>query len=253
MRYRLMATYRGVAYEAGVGPTDKDIVLFAACPPPEELGFQPATGHWRKAVSRAEVDAVWESRPSGTFRGEPCLVLDDLGEHLHISYLGHHPSRAERLGYSQTEPGVFELLAAREDVTGITEDRVDHAFLPWQQGWPAVPAAPGAAGPDWPEPMAAGTDWPDGARVVPIWNRARGPAPRSGTRSRGSPPVTPSRTPPLPTPSRTPPLATPSRTSPPATSSGTPPPTPSRVRHPALLAIRSRVRRNRSQLPRARP
>jgi hypothetical protein len=161
MRYRLMATYRGVAYEAGVGPTDKDIVLFAACPPPEELGFQPATGHWRKAVSRAEVDAVWESRPSGTFRGEPCLVLDDLGEHLHISYLGHHPSRAERLGYSQTEPGVFELLAAREDVTGITEDRVDHAFLPWQQGWPAVPAAPGAAGPDWPEPMAAGTDWPE--------------------------------------------------------------------------------------------
>ena len=45
MRYRLMATYRGAAYEAGVGPTDKDVTLFAALPPPEELGFQPATGH----------------------------------------------------------------------------------------------------------------------------------------------------------------------------------------------------------------
>ena len=135
MRYRLMATYRGVPYEAGVGPTDKDVILFAACPPPEELGFQPATGHWRKAVSRAEVDAVWESRPSGMFRGEPCLVLDELGEHLHVSYLGHDPARAARLGYSEMEPGVFELLAAREDVTDITEDRVDHAFLPWRESW----------------------------------------------------------------------------------------------------------------------
>jgi hypothetical protein len=136
MRYRLMATYRGASYEAGVGPTDKDVTLFAACPPPEELGFEPAAGYWRKAVSRAEVDAVWESRPSGMFCGQPCLVLDDLGEHLHISYLGHDLVRAGQLGYSEVEPGVFELLATREDVTDITEDRLDHAFLPWQEGWP---------------------------------------------------------------------------------------------------------------------
>ncbi|MDR3035346.1 MAG: hypothetical protein LBV78_19995, partial [Kitasatospora sp.] len=145
MRYRLMATYRGVPYEAGVGPTDKDVTLFAACPPPEELGFEPATGHWRKAVSRAEVDAVWESRPSGMFRGEPCLILDDLGEHLHISYLGHDLGRAGQLGYSEVEPGVFELLAAREDVTDITEDQADHAFLPWQEAWPGGGATGGAA------------------------------------------------------------------------------------------------------------
>ena len=138
MRYRLMATYHGVSYEAGVGPTDKDIVLFAACPPPEELAFHPATGHWRKAVSRAEVDEVWESRPSGVFAGEPCLVLDDLGEHLHLSYLGHDQARAERIGYVEVEPGVLELLAAREDVTMITEDRVDHPFLAWQ-GWLPAP------------------------------------------------------------------------------------------------------------------
>jgi hypothetical protein len=146
MRYRLMATYRGAAYEAGVGPTDRDVTLFAALPPPEELGFQPATGHWRKAVSRAEVDAVWESRPSGLFRGEPCLVLDDLGEHLHISYLGHDLGRAGRLGYSEIEPGVFELLADRDDVTDITEDRVDHAFLPSQEGWPGSEAGDAADG-----------------------------------------------------------------------------------------------------------
>ena len=46
MRYRLMATYRGVPYEVGMGPSNSDVVLFAACPPPEELGFErpPGTG-----------------------------------------------------------------------------------------------------------------------------------------------------------------------------------------------------------------
>src|SRR5947208_3593229 len=33
MRYRLMATYRGGPYEAGVGPSGADVVLFAAGPP----------------------------------------------------------------------------------------------------------------------------------------------------------------------------------------------------------------------------
>ena len=40
MRFRQMATYRGVPYEVGVGPSESDVVLFAACPPPEELGFE---------------------------------------------------------------------------------------------------------------------------------------------------------------------------------------------------------------------
>jgi hypothetical protein len=202
VRYRLMATYRGVAYEAGVGPTDKDVVLFAALPPPEGLGFQPATGHWRKALSRAEVDAVWESRPSGSFGGEPCLVLDDLGEHLHISYLGQDLSRAGQLGYAQIEPGVFELLAAREDVTGITEDRVEHPFLPWQQGGPpaavaaettadeprpgmvlADPGLPGSAPPQtglpWTSAPQAGVARETAAEADPLVARQRRAAARS--------------------------------------------------------------------------
>jgi hypothetical protein len=132
MRYRLMATYRGVPYEAGVGPYGSDVVLFAACPPPEELGFEPATGHWRKRVIRAEVDALWESRPVGNFRDEPCIVLDDLGDRLHIAYLGADPDRARTLGYWQVDRGVFELLTPREEVTGLTEERVDKPLLSTQ-------------------------------------------------------------------------------------------------------------------------
>ena len=126
MRYRLMATYRGVPYEAGIGPTDSDVVLFAACPPPEELGFEPATGHWRKQLRIEEVQALWESRPMGTFRGDRCIVLDDLGDRLHIAYLGHDAYQAEQLGYWQVDRGVFELITPRDEVSEIVEERLDY-------------------------------------------------------------------------------------------------------------------------------
>jgi hypothetical protein len=148
MRYRLMATYRGVPYEAGVGPSGADVVLFAACPPPEELGFEPATGHWRKRVIRAEVDALWESRPVGTFRNEPCMVLDDLGDRLHIAYLGADAGLAASLGYWQVDRGVFELLTPREEVTGLIEERIDK---PLRLASPAGPAAAESSYPYLPE------------------------------------------------------------------------------------------------------
>ncbi len=149
MRYRLMATYRGVPYEAGVGPSGSDVVLFAACPPPEELGFEPATGHWRKRVIRAEVDALWESRPVGTFRNEPCIVLDDLGDRLHIAYLGADAGLAASLGYWQVDRGVFELLTPREEVTGLIEERIEK---PLRLAPPAGPAAAQSSYPYHPGP-----------------------------------------------------------------------------------------------------
>jgi hypothetical protein len=157
MRFRLMGTYRGVPYEAGVGPSDSDVVLFAACPPPEELGFEPAPGHWRKRVIRAEVDVLWESRPVGTFHGEPCLVLDDLGDRLHIVYQGTDTRRARELGYWQVDRGVFELLTPREEVTGLTEVKAEKG-LPRrsQPAGPPLPSYPYSA-PAWPPAPAAAT------------------------------------------------------------------------------------------------
>jgi hypothetical protein len=145
MRYRLMATYRGVPYEAGIGPSDEDVVLFAACPPPEELGFEPATGHWRKQLHIKEVQALWESRPVGTFRGDHCVVLDDLGDRLHIAYQGHDALRAEQLGYWEVDRGVFELVAPRDEISEIVEERLDYPHR-------VAGEAPGRPGPD--EPAA---------------------------------------------------------------------------------------------------
>ena len=155
MRFRLMATYRGVPYEVGVGPSSSDVVLFAACPPPEELGFEPAPGHWRKHVIRAEVDVLWESRPVGTFHGDPCLVLDDLGDRLHIAYLGKDGRRARELGYWQVDRGVYELLTPREEVTGLTEEKAEKS-LPRRapaNGAQPLPSYPYGS-PQWPPPAA---------------------------------------------------------------------------------------------------
>src|SRR5215475_6621582 len=139
MRYRLLASYQGAPYEAGVGPSDTDVVLFAACPPPEDLRFEPATGHWRKRVHRGDVQTLHESRPVGMFRGERCIVLDDLGDRLHICFLGHDGYKAEQLGYWQVDRGVFELVAPRTEVSDILEERTEY-------GRPAGYSAPGRHG-----------------------------------------------------------------------------------------------------------
>ncbi len=202
MRFRLMATYRGVPYEVGVGPSSSDVVLFAACPPPEELGFEPAPGHWRKQVIRAEVDVLWESRPLGTFHGDPCLVLDDLGDRLHIAYLGKDGRRARELGYWQVNRGVYELLTPRDEVTGLTEEKAEKSLprraavneaqpMPsYPYGSPQGPQAPAAAGSQDPRGTSGGPGGYVGEPALApagAWNGTGTPASTGGWNGTGSP------------------------------------------------------------------
>ncbi len=126
MRYRLMASFQGASYQAGVGPSDEEVTLFAACPPPEELGFRSSSGHWRKRVSVDEIDALWEARPVGRYRGERCMVLDDLGERLHIAYLGRDLYMARRLGFWEVDRGVFEVVVPRQEIIELREERGEY-------------------------------------------------------------------------------------------------------------------------------
>src|SRR5215470_15074551 len=144
MRYRLMASYLGAPYQAGVGPSDRDVTLFAAAPPPEDHGFAPAVGHWRKQVTINDIDALWESRPVGTYRGEPCLVLDDLSDRLHIAYLGMDERRAQQLGYWQVDRGVFEVVVPRHEVRDLAEDRHEFPLTTLRNAIPRA-ADPGPA------------------------------------------------------------------------------------------------------------
>src|SRR5580692_6162551 len=122
MRYRLMATYLGVPYHAGLGPDGNEATLFSPGPPPEELGFSAGPGHWRKQVDIAELQALWQSRLVGEYRGEPCLVLEDFGERLHIVYLGRDAVRARQLGYWEIDREVFEVVVLFFDVAATTEE-----------------------------------------------------------------------------------------------------------------------------------
>ena len=126
MRYRIMATYYGIPYHAGLGPDGNEATLFSPGPPPDELGFTPVGGHWRKQVSVTDLGALWQSRLVGEYRGEPCLVLDDLGDRLHIAYQGRDSARARQLGYWEIDREVFEVIVARQEVAGLTEERVEY-------------------------------------------------------------------------------------------------------------------------------
>ena len=125
MRLRLMATYSGVPYQAVLGPDGTQVDAVLPGPPPAELGFTAAAGHWRKQVSMTDLEGLWLSRPVGEYRGERCLVLDDLGDRLHIAYLGRDAARAAQLGYWEIDREVFEVVVARHDVAGLTEERVE--------------------------------------------------------------------------------------------------------------------------------
>src|SRR5579875_2432129 len=126
MRYRLMASFQGASYQAGVGPTDEEVTLFAACPPPAELGFRSSSNHWRKTVRVDDIDALWEARPVGRYRGEHCMVLDDLGDRLHIAYLGRDLYMARRLGFWEVDRGVFEVVVPRAEIDDLREERGEY-------------------------------------------------------------------------------------------------------------------------------
>jgi hypothetical protein len=177
MRYRLMATYCGAPYQAGLGPDGTEVTLFAACPPPEELGFSSAAGHWRKQVDISDLDALWQSRPVGDYRGDPCLVLDDLGDRLHIVYLGRDAVMARQLGYWEVDREVFEVVVSRHEVTDLAEERAEIPLT--AATFPPSSTEPHGAAPSIaPSGVAPRSSAPSG--VAPRGAAPRGAAPAGG-------------------------------------------------------------------------
>src|SRR6185437_4010260 len=167
MRYRLMATYYGIPYHAGLGPDGNEATLFSPGPPPDELGFTLVGGHWRKQVSITDLGALWQSRLVGEYRGEPCLVLDDLGDRLLIAYQGRDSARARQLGYWEIDREVFEVVVARQEVADLTEERVEYpldaAVFPASNRDPVAQVRPEAPSRGLGTPQAAGGAPPSAA------------------------------------------------------------------------------------------
>lgn len=105
---------------AALGPDDR-VVLFSE----EELeGFEHASGYWRRTVARGELEWLVLIRTVGTFGGEPCIVLDEDEDGLHIAYTGHSGMKAEALGYWMVDHGAYEVVVPREEVLSLRVERV---------------------------------------------------------------------------------------------------------------------------------
>ncbi|MEU6998663.1 hypothetical protein [Nonomuraea sp. NPDC046570] len=116
-----VARYRDRTHPAAIGPGSGDVVLFSE----EALdGFEAASGYWRREVTRAELEWLVLVRTVGAFGGEPCIVLDEDEDGLHIAYTGHSGMKAEALGYWMVDHGAYEVVVPREEVFSIRVERI---------------------------------------------------------------------------------------------------------------------------------
>ncbi|MEV5407704.1 hypothetical protein AB0K60_02540 [Thermopolyspora sp. NPDC052614] len=126
-----LARYRDHTYPAAIGPDSDDVVLFSE---ERHEGFEPAGSYWRLQVQREDLEWLMLIRTVGAFSGEPCVVLDEDEDGLHIAYTGHNGNKAESLGYWMVDHGAYEVVVPREEVRSI---RVERVQIPCR---PAAPA-----------------------------------------------------------------------------------------------------------------
>jgi len=124
------ARYRGRTHPAAIGPDSDDVVLFSEEP---REGFEQAGSYWRRQVQREDLEWLMLVRTVGSFAGEPCMVLDEDADGLHIAYTGHNGAKAEALGYWPVDHGAYEVVVPREEVRSIRVERVP------------IPCRPGAS------------------------------------------------------------------------------------------------------------
>lgn len=106
---------------AALGPGDDQVVLFSE---ERQEGFEAASGYWRRTVTRPQLEWLVLIRTVGSFGGEPCIVLDEDEDGLHIAYTGHSGMKAEALGYWMVDHGAYEVVVPREEVLSIRVERI---------------------------------------------------------------------------------------------------------------------------------
>ncbi|WP_283133664.1 hypothetical protein [Rhizohabitans arisaemae] len=130
-----IAHYQGRSYAANLGPGEDDVVLFAET---AQEGWQAAPGYWWLRVSRGRLTWLVLLRTVGVFAGEPCMVLGEEADGLHIAYAGHDGVQADAIGYWQVDHGAYEVVVPPEEVQSTRVERID---LPAGTGWRPHPPA----------------------------------------------------------------------------------------------------------------
>jgi hypothetical protein len=116
-----VAHFEGRTHPAAIGPDSDEVMLFGE----EELaGFEAVSGYWRRRVHRSELEWLVLVRTVAAFGGEPCIVLDEDEDGLHIAYTGHSGMKAEALGYWMVDHGAYEVVVPREEVFSVRVERI---------------------------------------------------------------------------------------------------------------------------------
>ena len=193
MRYRLMASYLGASYQAAVGPSDRDVTLFAAPPPPEEHGFSPvpaASGASRCGLTIST--GCGSHGPSGPTTASPAWSLTISATGCTSSTWAWTSAGPAQLGYWEVDRGVFEVVVPRHDVTDLAEER--HEF-PIALLLSALPRALGAGdagggrrrcGAGRPPGPSARAGRPRAGRTARSRGAARSPRARAAGRAAGA-------------------------------------------------------------------
>ncbi|SDR29426.1 hypothetical protein [Thermostaphylospora chromogena] len=119
--FGFVAHYAGRSYAAALSGDPEEVVLFSEEP---VEGFTAAAGYWRRTVPRTDLSWLVLVRTVASFGGEPCVVLDEDDDGLHIAYTGHNGLKAEALGYWPVDHGAYEVVVPREEVLSIRVERV---------------------------------------------------------------------------------------------------------------------------------
>lgn len=117
------AVWRSQTFEATPSARPPGSVKLYSPDRPDEAWSATRTGRWSRVVPATEAE-LYRVRTTCQWQGEPFSVEGSTpGGRLQLTYLGRDHRRAEDLGLTMAEPGVYVTTAAPDEVTGPEQVR----------------------------------------------------------------------------------------------------------------------------------
>jgi hypothetical protein len=119
MRDGYYASWRGREYE--VSPDGAQMRLYSSEPVDNFAQVRP--GRYVHVVPADQVEGFCYVRTTGTWQGEPFIVLGKADGWLRVEYTGGKAPVARTLGLEEFDYGVYQGWAPADQVTNVSEYR----------------------------------------------------------------------------------------------------------------------------------
>ena len=117
------AEWQGRTFEAVPSARPPGSVKLFSPDRPDDRWTATRTGRWSRVVPAAEAE-LYRVRTTCRWQGEPFSVEGSTpGGRLQLTYLGRDHRRAETLGLTMAQPGVYVTTAAPDEVTSVEQVR----------------------------------------------------------------------------------------------------------------------------------